>query len=315
MPKISLIVPVYKSEEYLEKCLDSLVKQSLEDVEILLVNDGSPDQSQEIMDRYQKEYSHKIRCFLQENKGQGAARNLGLRQAEGEYVFFVDSDDYLDLSACQKVYDFAQSTKADVVCFPFYQVKDGRKEETEYQVFFPEEADVRYVLNETSPWNKLIKRSLLVENNLFFSEGRIYEDLELIPQLALYTKNIAFFKERIYYYVIRQGSTMRQTSYNAKLSAIYPVMDTLKEKFGSTSYQAELEYLYIEHLLHSAVLRYLQYPEGKEDIKKIHAIMKERFPRWQKNPYYQKMGFKYKIVCNLAYRKQSFLLKKLLKVK
>ena len=97
--KVSVIVPVYNVEKYIDKCLDSLVNQTLKDIEIIVVNDGSPDNSQKIIDKYVKKYPNKVKSFIKENGGQGSARNLGMEYAKGEYISFVDSDDWIDFDA------------------------------------------------------------------------------------------------------------------------------------------------------------------------------------------------------------------------
>ncbi len=311
MAKISVVIPVYNSEKYLEKCLDSLLNQTLNDIEIVLVNDGSRDNSQQIIDRYREKYPDIIKSYTQENSGQASARNRGLEYAGGEFISFIDSDDYMELDAYERAYTKAKETDSDIVCFGFYEIKNGKKEERNYTFLYEDENDVRYVLNEASPWNKLIKRSLIEENSIRFNENRIYEDLELIPQLALYTDKICFMEDRLYNYVIHEDSTMRQKVYNPKLASIYIVMETLKEKFSDTKYKDELEYLYIEHFLHGAVLRYLEYTEGDGDIIKIADIMKAEFPKWRKNKYYKRMGWKYKVMCNLAYGKNIKLLRRI----
>ncbi len=314
MPKISIIIPVYNTEKHLKKCLDSLVNQTLKDVEIIVVNDGSTDKSQEIINEYEKAYSPIIKSVCQENAGQASARNHGISLASGEYIAFVDSDDYIDTTAYEKCYSYALENNLDIVCFDFWEGTENNFSFAPHCTFgLDKPIDVKYVLNETSPCNKIIRRSLLTENNLFFHEGRIYEDLELIPQLALYTKNIGFIDEPLYYYVIHEGSTMRQKVYNKKLACIFSVCDTLFEKFKNTEYKAELEFIFIEHLLHGAVLRFLDYKEGNKDIITISEVMKKRFPKWQKNPYYKQMSIKYKIVCNLAYLKAVSFLRFLLK--
>ena len=103
MVKVSIIVPIYNTEKYLIKCLDSLVNQTLTDIEILLINDGSTDNSQKIIDEYVKKYPNICRCFRQENSGQACARNVGINSARGDFIAFVDSDDYVDITAYEKV--------------------------------------------------------------------------------------------------------------------------------------------------------------------------------------------------------------------
>ena len=115
MIKVSVIVPVYNVENYLVKCLDSLVHQTLKDIEIIVVNDGSPDNSQNIIDTYVKKYPKKIKAFSKKNGGQGSARNYGLKYAKGEYIAFVDSDDYVDLDMFFKMYNKAKEDNSDIV--------------------------------------------------------------------------------------------------------------------------------------------------------------------------------------------------------
>lgn len=104
MKKVSVIVPVYNVEKYLERCLNSLVNQTLQDIQIIVVNDGSPDNSQEIIDRFEKEYPDKLKGYIKENGGLSDARNYGMQFVEGEYVAFVDSDDYVDDTMYEKLY-------------------------------------------------------------------------------------------------------------------------------------------------------------------------------------------------------------------
>ncbi len=314
MPTISVIVPVYNVELYLAACLDSLCGQTFEDTEILLINDGSTDGSAAIMAEYAARYPQKIRCFHQENRGQAAARNRGIELSQGEFIVFTDSDDYLDVTTLEKAYALAQRDGLDVVCYGFCRVQDGVTAAEEYRTF-TDGVSVRegYMLNEASPANKLIRRSLLTEHNLRFLEGVIYEDLELIPQLALHTDKIGYLEEALYYYVIHGDSTMRQRAYNPKLACIYPVMDSLYEKFAAPEWAAVREYLFIEHLLHGAVLRYLDYREGDADIRKIADIMHRRFPRFYRNLYFRRLPKKEQMFCLLAYHKQVWLLRRLLK--
>ncbi len=312
MPKISIIVPVYQTEPYLKTCLDSLVGQSLEDVEILVINDGSTDGSQAIIDEYCRLYPQKIRSYVQPNAGQAAARNRGIRDAAGEYLFFVDSDDYLETDACQKAYEYAVENDLDVVCFGMYRESQRGCEPMDYALADSPRMDAYYVLNEASPCNKLIRSRLFFEHGLGFTERRIYEDLELIPQLVLHTRKIGYRKDCLYHYVIHPSSTMRQSGYNAKLLDIFLVMDTLKEKFYHTEYRRELEFLFIEHLLHAATLRFLCYEQAKEQRERIRRVMQSSFPRWRQNPYYKQQHWKYKLVCELAYRRAWGILRGLL---
>lgn len=315
MARISVIIPVYNSEEYLDKCLGSVLGQTFEDFEIIAVNDGSTDSSLEILSDYAGRYGEKIKIITQENQGQSAARNRGLEEATGEFISFVDSDDYIHEELLEKAFAAAEKNSADLVCFGAYEDKGGKIGEYNYSKFNTLPAQLRYILHEAAPWNKLIKKSLLIDNNLKFTEGIIYEDFELIPQLVLHAAKIFYLDERLYYYVIHENSTMRQKRYSPKLKSIFRVVETLKDKFYNTEYKTELEYLYITHLLHDAAFRFLQFEEGKGDVKEIGKIIRSTFPNWRKNKYYKHCSFKYKTFCELVYFNQFDLLRLLFNLK
>lgn len=312
MLELSVIVPIYNTEKYLEKCLDSIINQKLESIEILLINDGSPDNSQEIIDRYVEKYPNICKSFIQKNSGQASARNVGIKNAKGEFLAFVDSDDYLEEEAYGKIIEKAKKEDLDIVCFDFFEVRENERKEISHYFCNTKNLVKRYIVSESSPWNKIIKRKLLVDNNILFLENKIYEDLATIPTLGKYTNKIDFIEDRVYDYVIRENSTMRYSKYNSKLEDIFMVVNKLYEDFINTEYYEELEYIYIEHLLHAASLRFFNYKEGIENIYKISKIMKEKFPKWRKNKYYKEQDWKYKLVCNLFYSKKIKLLKKIL---
>lgn len=309
MAKISVIVPVYNTEQYLEKCLESLINQTLSDIEIIVVNDGSPDNSQEIIDKYKEKFPEKIKAVIQSNGGQSSARNNAMQYVTGEYIAFVDSDDFVELDAYEKTYNYAKDKELDVVCFGMNCIYDDGKITHSEQITKADEIDRVFMLNEAGPCNKIYKFSIWKNNNLKFREGIIYEDLELIPQIVLYTDKIGYMDECFYNYIIHSNSTMNQTKYNPKLQSIFLVMETLKERFKNSEFTQELEFLYIEHLLHSAMLRFLEFDEGKKDIRRISEIMKANFPAWYKNKYFKQQGYKYRIVCFIAYFKMISILK------
>lgn len=313
MIKVSIIVPVYNVEKYLKKCLDSLVNQTLENIEILVINDGSLDKSQLIIDEYLSKYPSIVKAFTKENGGQASARNLGIENALGEYIGFVDSDDWVEQDMYEKLYNFAVNKNLDIVTCYLYKIINNEKIKDEYGKRILQDNIKNYILTESSPVNKIIKRDIFKNNNVRFLENHIYEDLAMIPTLALYTNKIGGINEYLYNYLIRENSTMNQTQYNNKLEDIFAVMDYLYSKFRCTPYKQELEYLYIVHLLHGASLRFLKFKQGKEQIVKISEIMFDKFKDWRKNKYYKKKGIKYKIVCNLFYYKKINLAKLLLK--
>lgn len=311
-PKISIIVPVYNVEKYLEKCLKSLINQTLKEIEIILINDGSTDNSKYIIEKYLKK-DKRIILFDKENGGQASARNFGIKKANGEFILFIDSDDFVSTDICKKLYDKALKENSDIVTCKCKLVDENENEiESNSITFNICDANKNFMLNQSGPCFKLIKSKILKSNNLYFPELRAYEDIGVVPAWALFTKNISCIDEQLYYYLVRQGSTMNQLKYNNKLTHIFDSLENLKKYFDTNeNYQEELEWIYIEHLLHFASLRFLNF-DSFSNIDKIVNIIKKGFPNWRKNKYYKLQSIKYKIVCNLIYLKKYKLLKLIL---
>lgn len=314
MKKISIIVPVYNSCQYLERCINSLLNQkNVDDLQIILVNDGSQDASEEIIDRYVKEYPDNIIKINKANGGQASARNRGIEIADSEYLLFIDSDDYIENNCLDKLYSFAQSNNNDLVVFDYYEIENNRKIKKEGMNCLTTNNNINYLLGNASPWNKLIKTQILKDNNIKFLENYIYEDLATMPIIAGYAKNVGYYKYPLYYYIIRDGSTMRQKDYNEKLESIYYAMNHLETQFRErnlfTKYKEELEYLYIDHLLYAATGRFLNYKNSEENLQKIVKIIKSKYPNWRNNKYYKNKNFIYKLTCNIFYSENKCIIK------
>ncbi len=308
--KISVIVPVYNVSEYLKKCLDSLLQQTFKNMEIIIVNDGSTDNSEEIVKEYQKRVMN-IKYYYKENGGLSSARNYGLQYAEGEYVAFVDSDDFISFDMMEKMYNEITVTKTDICVCEFNYVYGDKVVRSYSNLNYTDIPDKKYLLTPPMACTRLYKRELF--NNIKFKEGIFYEDLELNPKLVKYTKNISFVNEGLYFYVVRSGSIMKQKEFNNKLYDIFTVLDSNKELLQE-EYPDEIEYMYIIHLLRSASLRFMEYDNFEENINKIIEVMDKEFPNWKNNPYYLKSGYKIKLICNLVYKKKFKLLNYLKKV-
>lgn len=319
MTKISIIVPVYNVYDYLERCLNSLVKQTLKDIEIIIVNDGSTDNSEEIINKFQKKYPTKIKSLKKENGGQASARNLGLKEAKGEYIGYVDSDDYIDLSMYEKMYYYAKKKDYDIVMCGMYYSYTDHDDKTLLYNRTKKLTSKDYINSPPSPWNKIYKRELLIKNSFSFPEGIIYEDLAVVPSLGIYTDKIGYLNEALYYYIQREGSTMKLGKYNPKIKNIFPALNNLYSIFEKNNqidkYYYELEKIYIHHLLYGGGYRFLKHKETKEELKEIADIMKKNFPNWQKNPTMKEFSKKEKIVMILIYYKQISLINFILNLK
>lgn len=312
MIKVSVIIPVYNGEKHIKSCLDSILAQTLKEIEIIIINDGSTDNTKNILEEYQKKYEKQIKVITKENEGQGKARNIGIDLAKGEFVAFVDADDTIESEMLQKMYELNEKQNADVILCDYYEIIGNKRSRKKAIRCKSDNINKDYIIYVAGPCNKLIKTDLLNKHNIRFLETGIYEDIAIIPLIGVYAENIVYLEESFYNYYIRQGSTMRQDKFNTKLLSIYNALETLTKGFEESGklqeYKQELEYIYTEHLLYSGTGRFLQYKEGKKEVKNIVKIMKTKYPNWRKNPYYKKQGKLFKLNCNIFYLNNLFLI-------
>lgn len=314
MKKISIIVPIYNSEKYLKKCIESLVNQTIiGDLQIILINDGSTDGSEKIIDEYIQKFPESITKINKANGGQATARNNGLEVADAEYIMFVDSDDYIEENKLAELYEYVKNTNKDLVVFNYAEIMHNNKTIKKGLNIQTNNNIINYLLSNMSPWNKIIKTNIIKENNIKFLENYIYEDLATMPLLAAYVKDVGYYDETIYNYVIYDGSTMRQSSYNEKLESIYYVIEYLIQEFKKREmyikYNSELEYIVIDNLLYGATGRFLYYSNYTNNLDKIVEIMKKQFPNWKNNKYYKNSRMIYKLTCNIFYKKNKYVIK------
>lgn len=217
-PLISVIVPVYKAEKYLDKCINSILSQTYSNLEIILVNDGSPDKSGEMCDRF-AEKDGRIRVFHKENGGQSSARNLGLDNMTGDYVSFIDSDDYIEPDMLKTLLDNASDHSAEISACGIARERDGKllsyfnkdyPENKDILVFSTNEALLENFRNSRltySPCDKLYHKSIW--ENLRMTEGQIYEDMEVIPKCIERAKTVVYDPTPLYRYNLTEQSTIR----------------------------------------------------------------------------------------------------------
>lgn len=215
--KFSIVIPIYKVENYLHKCVDSVLNQTFTDFEIILVDDGSPDYCPQICDDYAKKDS-RVKVLHKKNGGQASARNAGLEIATGDYICYIDSDDYLiDNKVLERLADKTQNDP-DIVHYKFVEwfEKDGHVASCYFDYNVPTEgrslAEVYCDLVDkdayyNSAWSKIIKRSLLMDNNIRFEEGIVGEDNEWYYHVVMVAKKLVLLDEPLYVYRRRSGST------------------------------------------------------------------------------------------------------------
>lgn len=214
--KVSIIIPVYNVEKYLRKCLDSAIHQTWQNIEVIVVDDASPDNCREIIEQYEEKFPELIKAvYLEHNLCLGGARNKGFEIATGDYVTYLDSDDLIDETMCEKLVKEAQKTDADVVYCDAYRNFEGKNKQLWVSYQFIEEMGEMtqakhrlQLLNYGYAWGKLIRTELLRKNNIVFPEHKKYEDVAFIPLVISYARTTAYVKEPLYYYTVREQSIM-----------------------------------------------------------------------------------------------------------
>ncbi len=241
-PKVSIIVPVYNTEKYLSKCLMSLSQQTLKDIEIIIVNDGSTDNSLFVISEFAKE-DCRIKVMSQKNKLQGAARNNGTKIATGEYIGFVDSDDWIDNDYYEKLYAAAKKYDSDIALATSVRIGHGRTKKRlnitkeEFVRGVQEKFDICRLAKNPCPTNKIYKREMLIKNNLKWPEGCYCEDKLFVTQAVYYANGVVSVPGVNYYYFRNPHSTVnsKNKKYFNKLNkdkdiAKCHVLNFLKEK-------------------------------------------------------------------------------------
>ena len=237
-PLISIVVPVYNVEGYLEKCLESLVHQTYRNLEILLVDDGSTDSSGAICDRY-AENDGRIRVIHKENGGLSDARNAGMRIARGEWILFVDSDDFISPDACAVYMRCVEDTQADIVVSSEKKFFDESECSCERavrptEVINSEEALIRYYYRVLPgyAWGKLYRREVVSEQ--LFPVGKLFEDMFWVPRILERARSVALTQEVLYFYRQRAGSIVQTTYTSARLDALEAV-EIMQQRYEDRS--------------------------------------------------------------------------------
>ena len=297
--KVSVIVPVYNVAEYLSECLDSLVNQTLQDIEILVVDDGSTDGSAAIIDDYARRHPHKIRAFHQKNYGNSVARNLGIQKAVGEYIGFVDSDDYVDTAMYETMYRLADSTDADCVVCDYSKVYQGvilRHSNVHASDLYGTNVSAASSLLTNSQayvWNKLFRRETFLKTGLRFPGGMYFEDSATIYNVMLSANKIELVPEPLYFYRIsRPGAITTQT--DDRLYDIFTAMNLFisyyKQHGCFENNYNDIENLCIIHIC--ARLNTLKnspsFQEQCRFVDEAFRYLDEHFPDWHRNPLYAK---------------------------
>ena len=279
MAEISVIIPVYNVEKYLEECLNSVCNQSFEDIEIICVNDGSADSSLDILNDYAKR-DDRIKIISQPNQGLGAARNAGLRHVNGNYIYFLDSDDYIELDTLEKLYNNALSNNSDMVLFKLKKVDDFKNVhkrgvpfriddifgDIDYDDFTFTYRDVkRHVMNSSfSACLKLYKKEFVDKLDFSFPVGLNFEDVPVHVKVMIEAERLSFVPESLYNYRSNPNSILNSS---ANGFDIFSVIDLVEDYLKQNNYYDEFENEFIKFKI-TQILQYLKTEKSEDYFNK-----------------------------------------------
>lgn len=281
---ISIIIPVYNVEKYLRQCLDSVVNQNFDKFEIIIVNDGSTDGSEKICKEYMQKYDN-ITYIKTENHGLSAARNTGLKKTKYEYVWFVDSDDYIDKNSLNKISPFFGH---DIIVIEHLIFQDGSDAISLPKYTVNKNPVKRYLLNLPAAPFKILKKSLLDRIDFHFEEGRLFEDFGSMYSLVKYTEDICFTDERLYYCRRRSGSITHNTK-NIKNEDRFWAADQVLDQVPNTFFP-EKEYIITKHIAiyMSEDMVDFKYKTYVHYMDQIRNYLLTNVPNFRNNKYIKK---------------------------
>lgn len=292
MELVSVIVPIYNVEAYLERCVESILQQTYEHIEIILVDDGSPDRCGSMCEEYAKK-DNRIKVLHKKNGGLSDARNAGLEMAKGKYVLFVDSDDLIKKELVESCVQTAEKNSSDIVIFDFNRVEENEEIVTTMEIeksgTYTLESEPRILFGSPSAVNKLFRRDLFIKTGIRFPVGKYYEDLGTIPKLLLLADKIDYIKESYYDYMIRSGSIMTaakfEKNYEDRTEMLNGILDFYKEKNVYEKFYKELEYLAVLNGYFAPSRDLILQNRKSPVIKKFKNYIHEIFPDFKKNIY------------------------------
>ena len=289
MPFFSIIIPIYNVEEYLPACLDSVIYQSFKEIEIILINDGSTDKSTEIAREYAKKDS-RILLIEQENQGLSIARNIGLKRASGDYIIFVDSDDFISINLCQELHNILQCDKIEVLRFQAFNFMPLYIPPSDQGIF----NGIAYakqhlgVLYMGCAWLYVVKRKFLISHQITFIPNIFYEDMTFIMELFLKSESFFMSNLRGYYYRIRKNSItqskMNEIKIQKSIDSYFAILDFMQNYQNKETHPDKKKILqdqlpnYI-HLIHTACQK-----ASKTFKESIYLRLEEWYQEHQVSP-------------------------------
>lgn len=288
MSKVSVVTPTYNRDKYIKKCIDSILNQTLSDIELILVDDGSTDNTSNIVSTYN---DPRLKYFKRENHGIGASRNFGIDKSSGEYILFVDSDDFIESNALERMYNEAVSKELDIVVSDFYNIYlNGKKEEIKLNDFektkLIDNPNLLIDIN-LGPCNKLYKKELFDDKTMHFPEDIKYEDMPLVAKLLKKARSIGHINEPLCYFLMDNIS--ETTVRDERLFDIFKSLTMTIDAFKEYEYQDAIKELVISKLCNYNIQQ--RYQKNRKTrykfINESFIFMKSIDPKYKKNNYFK----------------------------
>lgn len=320
----SVVIPVYNVKDYLPKCIDSVLAQDFEDYEIVLVDDGSTDgESGAICDRYAEANAARIRVIHKPNGGLGDARNVGMEAAQGEYVVFLDSDDYIGAGMFRTLAGAIDRFHSDVIDFGFAVDTDGTitkrlVDDLPHNRTFTLAELPQLLLTQPNAWSRCWKRSLFLDTGIRYPSRVWYEDIRTTTKLFAAADSICAVPDVFYYYVVREGSITRNPNVkrNAEiLEAFDDLLGWFRENDLFERYYNELSRLAVDHVLLAASVRVLRVDPQSELLDRFQDYVQAQFPDYMENPYLQTLSRSRKLILRLLRQRKYRTVRMLFAVK
>lgn len=288
MVDISIIVPIYNASKYLKKCLDSLVNQTKKELEFILINDGSTDDSESIIKSYN---DSRIKYFKRSNHGIGKTRNFGISKSTGKYIMFLDSDDYLEVNACEVLYKKIDKEMLDLVVCDFYRVVNDSKIIEKIASFKNTSLkdNPNLLLNvNLAPWNKIYRSDLIKNNNIKFIEDLKYEDAPFVVLSLLKSKKIGKVDKTLVYYTIHEKS--ETTVRDERIFDVIKIVDIIRSYFKDYFWSREV----IDTLTIKILVNYNIQGRNIKDkdirnkfIDETFSYLEKNIPNYKSNIYFK----------------------------
>lgn len=285
MSKVTVIIPVYNSEKYIGKCIESILKQTYNDYEIMVVNDGSKDNSQKIIDEYKNKYPEKIIAIKQENKGVSITRNESIKRANGKYIMFIDNDDYIDNDYIETFVREAEKDDYDIVLGGYRRITDKQKILKELKLQNKEWSKMMI----PAPWAKIYKKQYLIDNNITFLKNNIGEDIYFNLKAMLLTKKIKIIDYIGYNWFYNTQSVSNTIQKNITNLQIYELLNACYKELEESNLIKE-NYNLIKTFFTRYIVWVISFSTKGLDKKtlyneydKLFKWLEQKFPDYKKN--------------------------------